>query len=155
MRQDRVPGVGYHWAVRVHSVGPEHARAYARNHAIDLGTAASFKETDPQPSAVEVVLAALGADLVNGLEALARRRGIAVDGIELSLTGELGNPLVHLGVVGEEGDPGLARVEGTLYLGVDAEPEVAEELWRVVRERSPLWATLARACVLSVELRLA
>lgn len=155
MRQDRVPGVGYHWAVRVHSAGPAHAKAYARNHTLELGVAASFKETDERPSAVELLLAALGADLVNGLEELARRRGIAVDGIEASLTGELGNPLVHLGVVGEEGDPGVSRIEGTVYLGVDAEPEVAEELWRIVRERSPLWATLARACSLSVALRLA
>lgn len=155
MRQDRVPGVGYHWAVRVHAVGRDHARAYARNHAIDLGPAASFGETDPQPGGVELVLAALGADLVNALGALARRRGIAVDGIEVQLSGELGNPLVHLGVVGETGDPGLARIDGVLYVGADAEPEVIEELWRITRERSPLWATLGRACALSIELRLA
>lgn len=155
MRQDRVPGVGYHWAVRVHSVGPEHARAYARNHAIDVGLAASFKDTDPQPSAIEMLLGALGADLVNGLEALARRRGIALDGIELQLTAELGNPLVHLGVVGETGDPGLARVDGTLYVGADAEPAVVEEMWQLVRARSPLWATLGRACAVAIELRLA
>ena len=150
-----MPGIGYQWAVRVHSVGPAHARAYVRNHTVEVGQAASFQESDERPSAVELVLSALGGDLVGGIESLARRRGIALDGVELSLTGELGNPLVVLGVVGEEGDPGLARVEGTLYIGADAEPEVVEDLWRTVQARSPLWATLARACTLSVALRLA
>jgi hypothetical protein len=139
----------------VRSVGPAHARAYARSHAVDVGAAASFQETDAQPGGIEMVLAALGADLVNALEDHARRRGIGVDGIEITLTAELDNPLVLLGVVGETGDPGIARIEGVLYLGLDAEPDVAEDLWRTVRARSPLHATLARACALSIELRLA
>jgi hypothetical protein len=150
---ERLPGVGYAWTVRVHAVGPDEARAYCRQSAFTVGAAASFRAEDQNPSGIELLLGALGADLANGLGALLRRRGIGVDGIEVRLTGTLENPLVHLGVVGEEGRPGLDRVEGTVYCGADAEAETIEQLWRVVKARSPLLSTLSRACTVSLTLR--
>jgi uncharacterized OsmC-like protein len=153
--RERVPSTTFQWAVRVHRIEEQVARVYARNHAFTVGEPASFKETDRHPSATELLLGALGADLVNGFSALARRRSIEIEGLELTLAGELDNPLVHLGVIGESGHSGFASIQGTFHVRVDAPPATAEEIWRQTLERSPMWNTLVRSVELQVELRLA
>ena len=141
------------WTVRVERVGEKHARAYTRNHAFSVGEQAGFEESDPHPSAVEYLLAALGGDLIRGLEAQAARRRVAVDALELRLAGRLNNPLTHLGVVGETGHPGLESVEGTLYVSADADEGALEEMWQETLARSPLFHTLRRCATMAIELR--
>jgi len=141
------------WTVRVERVGEKQAKAYTRNHAFVVGEQAGFEESDPHPSAVEYLLGALGGDLLRGLEAQAARRRVAVDGLELRLTGRLNNPLTHLGVIGEAGHPGLESVEGTLYVSGDADAEVLEEMWQETLARSPLFHTLRRGAEVKIELR--
>ena len=143
----------YTWTVRVERVGENEAKAYTRNHAFVVGEQAGFGETDAYPSAVEYLLGALGGDLIRGLEAQAARRRVAVDALELRLSGRLNNPLTHLGVVGETGHPGLEAIEGTLYVSAEADESALEEMWRAVLERSPLFQTLRRCAAISVELR--
>ena len=141
------------WTVRVERIGEHEAKAYSRNHAFVVGEQAGFEESDPHPSAVEYLLGALGGDLVRGFEVQAARRRVAVDALELMLSGRLNNPLVHLGVVGETGHPGLESVEGTLYVSADAEPNTLGEMWQAALDRSPLFHTLRRCATVSVELR--
>jgi uncharacterized OsmC-like protein len=143
----------YTWTVRVERVGENEAKAYSRNHAFVVGEQASFRESDPQPSAVEYLLGALGGDLLRGFQAQAARRRVAVDALELMLSGRLNNPLAHLGVVGEEGHPGVESIRGTLYVSADADPAAVEEMWQAALERSPLYNTLRRCVAVSVELR--
>ena len=143
----------YTWTVRVERVGENEAKAYSRNHAFVIGEQASFRETDPQPSAVEYLLGALGGDLVRGFQVQAVRRRVAVDALELMLSGRLNNPLAHLGVVGEAGHPGLESIRGTLYVSADADPSALEEMWQAALDRSPLFNTLRRCVAVSVELR--
>jgi hypothetical protein len=143
----------YTWTVRVERVGENEAKAYSRNHAFVIGEQASFRESDPQPSAVEYLLGALGGDLLRGFQVQAARRRVAVDALELMLSGRLNNPLTHLGVVGEEGHPGVESIRGTLYVSADAAPAAVEEMWRAALDRSPLFNTLRRCVALSVELR--
>ena len=88
------------------------ARAYARGQSFDVGSQASLRESDAQPSAVEYVLGALGGDLLCGLERAAEGQGIPLHAIEIALNGRLDNVLTHLGVVGEQGHPGFARNRG-------------------------------------------
>ena len=154
MPDERLPGVGYAWTVRVHAVGPDEARAYCRQSAFTVGAAASFRAEDQNPSGIELLLGALGADLANGLGALLRRRGIGVDGIEVRLTGTLENPLVHLGVVGEEGSPAIAKIAIKLYVGTSEDESTIQNLYREVRERSPLIRTFELAVALDIELRI-
>lgn len=149
-----VPGAEpFDWAVRVVSVGPAESRAYARNHTITAGEAASLRPSDPHPSAIEYLLAALGTDLSAGLRREAARARVVIDALELSLTGRLDNPLVHLGVVGEAGRPGLESVSGRAYVSTDAEDATIRALWVKVLARSPVYDTLSRAATISIELR--
>jgi hypothetical protein len=141
------------WTVRVERIGAKQAKAYTRNHAFVVGEQAGFEESDPHPSAVEYLLGALGGDLLRGFEAQAARRRVAVDALELRLSGRLNNPLTHLGVVGETGHPGLESIEGTLYASADAEEEVLAEMWKEVLSRSPLYDTLRRCAAVAIELR--
>jgi OsmC-like protein len=151
----------YTWTVRVERVAAPASeagrsyerRVYARNHSFSVGKQASLEPADSQPSAVEYLLGALGADVVSGFEAEAARRRVPIDGLEMRISGRLDNVLTHLGVIGEAGHPGFGSIEGTLYVTAGAEPDTLDAIWRVALERSPLVNTLSRAVQLSLDLR--
>ena len=144
----------YTWTARVRGRDPHASTVYTRNHAFVVGAAASFRPTDPQPSAVEYLLGALGADLASGFQNQAARLGIVVEALELVLTGQLGNPLVFLGVIGEAGNPGIEQIHGVIYLSTEAEPDLVQAVWATTLARSPLYNTLKPGVALDLELRL-
>jgi hypothetical protein len=150
---DKTEDAGHTWTLRVRWVANNQASVYARNNSFTVGKPASFAQTDPHPSAVEYLMGALGADLTNGLEAVAQQRGVAVDALEMTLRGRLKNPLVYLGVIGEQGDPGFAEIEGTLYASSPADEETLQDIWRTTLERSPIANTLKHGVVLRIVLQ--
>ena len=139
--------------VRVRHTTTGVARAYARVQAFDVGSQASLVEEDPQPSAVEYVLGALGGDLVIGLARAAEGQGVPLHAIEISLSGRLDNILTHLGVVGEQGHPGIAAIEGTAYVGSDADEDAIRHAWQRTLDRSPLYHTLTRCAAVTIALK--
>ena len=139
--------------VRVQRTEARTARAYGRGHAFDIGSQAGLRNLDDAPSAVEYVLGALGGDLVCGLERAAEGQGVPLHAIEISLNGRLDNILVHLGVVGEQGHPGLASIEGTAYVGSDAEEDAIQRAWQRTLDRSPLYHTLTRCAAITIALK--
>src|SRR5947208_51170 len=94
------------WRARVRATRRGQATAYVRKHQFTVGAPVQFDEQYDQVTALEYVLAAIGADLVKGFQSAADRRRLTVDQIEAVVSGQLDNPLVHLGVVGEAGHPG-------------------------------------------------
>jgi hypothetical protein len=144
------------WSVRVRSARPgETARSlgYARGVSFPFGDSASFREVDPLPSLVEQQLGLVGADLVAGLTSLAARRGIPIDAVEVSVTGTLENPLVHIGVVGEEGHAGFDLIDATVYVATDVDEEILQPLWDEVLRRAPIVNTLSRAARVTLSLK--
>ncbi len=146
---------GYSWTVRVECGKDREAKVYSRNHAFTVGQQVSFDVKDEHPSAVEYLLGALAADLTTGFQVQAARQRIPIAAVEMKLSGRLNNPLTHLGVIGEEGHPGLESITGTLYVSADAADSVLEELWRITLERSPLFNTLKQCVALTVGLEAA
>jgi uncharacterized OsmC-like protein len=142
------------WTVRVRADLQRAVTVHARNHAFPVGDSLSFRPTDEHPSALELLLGALASDLTSTFTALARKRRLPLDTLEVALTCTLHNPLISLGVIGEEGDPGIARIEGAFYVSSDAEEEKLQELWEETQQRAPLYNTLANATELAVRLRL-
>ena len=128
------------------------ARAYARVHAFDVGSQASLVETDPQPSAVEYLLGALGGDLVRGLDRAAAAAGVTLHAVEITLSGRLDNILVHLGVIGEQGHPGFRAIDGTIYVSSDSDQPAIESAWARTLARSPLYNTLTRCADVTIRL---
>jgi hypothetical protein len=138
--------------VRVRGTDLRAARAYARARSFDVGSQASLRESDPEPSAVEYALGALGGDLLLGLDRAAATAGLAVHAIEIALAGRLDNTLVHLGVIGEQGHAGFSAIDGTAYVSADADPIAIESAWRLALERSPLYNTFTRCASVSIRL---
>jgi hypothetical protein len=140
------------WSVRVRAESRQEFTVLARNHAVRVGPALSFDTQDHLPSALEQFIGAYASDLLSGFQTFARRRRVPIDALEIVVECRLENPLVHLGVVGEEGSPRIERIEGSLYVSSDAAPAELEDLWEIVLDRSPLHATLARSVELAIRL---
>jgi hypothetical protein len=138
--------------VRVQHTRSGVARAYARVQAFDVGSQATLVDADPQPSAVEYVLGALGGDLVRGLDRAASGAGVTLYAVEMTLSGRLDNILVHLGVIGEEGHPGFRSIDGTLYISTDGDQSTIESVWQRTLARSPLYNTLTRCADVTIRL---
>ena len=138
-------GAARPFGVRVRSSGAGAATAYARVHSFEVGSALPFDLEEGRVTALEYALGALGADLVNGFLAVARKRRLAIDEVEATVDGALENPLTHLGVVGESGHPGMARVWIRVHVATFEPEDAVREAWEVTLERSPLLRTIAAA----------
>ncbi|MCI0651080.1 MAG: OsmC family protein [Planctomycetes bacterium] len=142
----------YRWRVRVRWSDGLHAKAFARSHSFAIGQPASFDTADPAPSAIEYLLGALAGCLAVGLAWRMSQRSVAVRNLEVSLEARADNILYFLGVE-EGGHPGLAAVEGKLFIDADGSDEEIESLWRETIARSPVAQSLFREIPLHVELR--
>jgi TusA-related sulfurtransferase/uncharacterized OsmC-like protein len=142
----------FRWRVRAASSGAMQARVFARNHTFVVGQPASFDAADAAPSAVELLLGALGGDLCAGFTWRASQRGVEVRRIEVSLEARADNPLVFLGIE-ERGHAGLAEVRGTLYLDAEVDDSAAAELMTEALARSPVAQSLLRRVDLAFEAR--
>ncbi len=141
------------WTVRVRTEAPRTVVVHARNHAFSIGEPLSFRPTDDHPSALEMMLGAFAADLTATFRSLASKQRLPLDALEFSASCTLNNPLIYVGVQGEEGHPGLQRIEGTLYVSSDAEEADLMALWKTTLERSPLYNTLRGAVELSLRMQ--
>jgi hypothetical protein len=142
----------FQWSVRVSASRPNQAVVFVRKHRYEVGLPLHFDEEYEQIAALEYVLGAVGADIVNGLQALARKRRLSLDHVEAVVQGELNNPLTYLDVVGEQGHPGLERVAIKVYVSSPEPEEQINQLWEDVLARSPLVRTFQKAVQLELNL---
>ena len=73
--------------------------------------------------------------------------------MEALVSGELNNPLTHLGVVGEEGHPGLETVRVKVYVSSTEVKEEIQRIWNEMLEKSPLVRTFQSAINLELDLQ--
>ena len=142
------------WTVRVRAEKDQSVSVHARNLAFRVGDPVSFRPTDAHPSALELLLGALAADLIGTFRSVARRRRIHLDSVEMSANGTLHDPLAHIGVVGEDGDPSVKSIHGALYVSADADSDSLQDIWLETLRRSPLNLTLSRAVDLRIRLEI-
>ena len=138
------------WGVRVRAIAAGGTTAYARSHAFEVGAALPFDVEGSRVTALEYLLGALGGDLIGGFRTLARQRRLAIDEIEATVDATLDNPLTHLGVVGEEGHPGLERVAIRVHVATLEPEDAVREVWDEAMRRSPLVRTLGGAVQIEV-----
>jgi OsmC-like protein len=143
----------YTWTLRISAAERGQAAVFARQHQFRVGAPVHFDRAYEAISALEYVLGAIGADLVNGLQALARKRRVVIEQIEAVVDGELNNPLTYLGVVGETGHPGLENVRIKVYLASPETETVLQHLWQEVLIISPLVRTFQAAIQLELSLQ--
>lgn len=142
----------FSWSVRVRAREGAPAKAYARNHVLEIGQAASFDVSDAAPSAVEVFLCALGAELGAALRWRAGRAGLVVREVEISLKAKPDNVLHFLGLE-DTGTPAIPRIEGRVFVDADADEAQLAALWEETLRRSPLVQTLLRSATVDLPLR--
>jgi OsmC-like protein len=145
--------VEYQWSVRVGNVSGDRVTVYVRQHRFDVGAPVQFDQKYDSLTALEYVLGAIGADIVNCLRTVARRRRVEIDKVEALVSGKLNNPLTHLGVVGEEGHPGLETVSVRVYVSSMEKEDRIRQVWAEMQERSPLVCTFRSAIHLELELQ--
>jgi len=131
-----------------------HVRVVTRNLAFDAERQLGLDPDASHPAALDLLVGALAADLLGGLVREAARAGLTLHDAELRLEARLGNPLVALGVVGESGSPALASIQGTLFVGSDADEAQIHALWDSACARAAVFATLRNATSIDITLRL-
>jgi len=143
--------VKHEWSVRVRADSTSRIAASARNHSWRVGEPISFAPKDEDPSALELAVGALAADLTGTLRRICKLRRIDFEQAELSLRWTLDNALAYVGVVGEEGSSKIDRIEGVLYVR-SLDEERIQSAWDETLQRSPLFNTLRHS--VGIDLRL-
>jgi hypothetical protein len=143
----------YQWSLRVGSGGRDQATVYVRQHQFHVGAPVQFDPQYSRLTALEYVLGAIGADIVNCLRTVARRSRVEIDKVEALVSGELNNPLTHLAVVGEEGHPGLETVKVRVYTSSVEQEERIRQVWAEMQKRSPMVCTFRAVLNLELELK--
>ena len=143
------------WTLRVRAADKGTNSIYVRQHRLQVGEPLRFDERYENPTALEYLLSAIGSDLVGGLQVIARRHRLSVNDIEAVVSGKLNNPLTYLGVVGEEGHPGLEQVAATVFVSSPESEERVRRAWDEMLKRSPVVHTLKSTVRLDLELKLA
>jgi len=147
---DKVKARDYTWQTRARATGTREATVYARNFSWKLGQPASFEEKDQHPSAVEALLGAIAADVMNGFATRCGQQGLGIDELETNTRGRLANVLAHVGL--EEGDPSFAKIELTVFVTSPAVGTKLREVFAETLQRSPLFKTLEKACEVTTRL---
>ena len=139
------------FSLRVTAPGPDVARVSIGRRQFSIGRPLEFDETSPHVAAIEYALGAVGGEIVNGLRAFADRRRLSIDAVEAIVSGALESGLTYLEVIGEEGQPKIARIHIKVFV---ATPDVAaaRTLFEHMLGRLPLVCTLRAALALTTEL---
>lgn len=147
------PAIGEPDAALRARLGPEACvRAHARRWTLESRGRASWDARAAEPSALDQLLAAIATDVLAGLAHESRRGGPEVRDAELRLQAWLENPLVVAGVVGEAGSARVHAIRGRLFVSTAAPADDVADLWRRVRERAPVLASLDPALSFELEL---
>jgi hypothetical protein len=141
--------------LRVRAADAHRVRVTTRGVQLSIGRPVEFDADATEASALECALAAIGAEVVGGLEEVARRRRLAIDDVEAVVKGTLEAPLVYLGVVGETGQPRLSTVSVRVYVSSPEEETLIERAFHDAVRLLPLVATLREATNLTTELVIA
>ena len=138
------------WTLRVTAARPAGSTVHARKHSFAAGAPLSFDVEYGAITALEYLLGAVGADLVGGIQAVARRRRVEIDDIEVVVHGVLHNPMVYLRVVGETGDAGIRAIEARAYISSLDDEHRVRAVWTEALETSPIANTLGKAVKLDL-----
>ena len=150
LEKDKREAREYEWRVRARFSGNQEATLFARNFTWKLGQPASFEEKDDHPSAMEAMLGALAAELVNSFATACRQNGLGIDELEATTKAKLHNVLAHLGM--EEGDPSLASADVTVFITSPAAGGELRSVFAAVLGRAPLYQTLCKAAPVATRL---
>lgn len=140
------------WTLRVTAADHRAARVACRRQQFTVTRPLSFDSEHPGVTALEYALGAIGAELVTGLQELARRRRLELENLEVLVVGALRSPLAYLEVVGEERDSAVSRVRLKVYVTSSEPAEAIDRLVHEAVEILPLTRTFRSLVQLEVHI---
>lgn len=139
------------FSLRVTAPDRDVARVSVGRRQFAIGRPLEFDEASPHLAAIEYVLGAVGGEVVNGLRAFADRRRLPIDAVEAVVSGALENGLTYLEVIGEQGQPRIARIHVKVFVSA-GDAAATRALFDHMLDRLPLVCTLRAALTLTIEL---
>jgi uncharacterized OsmC-like protein len=118
-------------------------KSYGRSHTIRMDEPSALGGTDTAPNMVEVVLGAYGCCLTTGYVMNAAQRGIKLEGVEVSLKGDL--DLRGFFGLSDNVPPGYTDVRVDVTINAPgATPQQVKDLHDHVQKTSPVGCILCR-----------
>jgi uncharacterized OsmC-like protein len=141
------------WKSRVVWQDGMRARAYMRNHTVDMDEPGDLTATDLAASAHEQLLSAVGSCMTVGFIVNATKRGIKIDNLEIAVEGYFDNIRRWAGVE-DEGNPGYGSITAKAFVKADADEEVLRDIWRLAVEGSPVTQSVTHETKVTPEFEL-
>jgi hypothetical protein len=139
------------FALRVTAPDRDVARVSVGRRHFSIGRPVEFDEASPHVAAIEYALGAIGGEVVNGLRTFADRRRLPLDAVEAVVSAALDNGLTYLEVIGEQGQPRIARIHVKVFAAA-GDTAATRALFEHMLDRLPLVCTLRAALALTIEL---
>ncbi len=125
------------------------AKAFMRNHAVEMDEPGDLTATDLAASAHEQLLSAVGSCMTVGFVLNATRRGIKIHDLEIAVDGYFDNIRKWAGV--EEGNPGYGSISAKVFVRADADEATLAEIWKLAVEGSPVTQSVMRETKVTTE----
>ena len=139
------------FSLRVTAPDPDVARVSVGRRQFSIGRPLEFDEASPHVAAIEYALGAIGGEIVNGLRAFADRRRLSIDAVEAVVGGVVESGLTYLEVIGETGQPKIARIHVKVFVSA-GDAAATRTVFELMLDRLPLVCTLRAALPLTTEL---
>ena len=125
------------WKSRVVWQDGMRAKAFMRNHAVEMDEPGDLTATDVAASAHEQLLSAVGSCMTVGFVVNATQKGVKIYDLEVAVEGYFDNIRKWAGVE-DEGNPGDGRISAKCFVRADADEPTLREIWRLAVEGSPV-----------------
>jgi hypothetical protein len=139
------------FSLRVTAPDPDVARVSVGRRQFSIGRPLEFDDASPHVAAIEYALGAIGGEIVNGLRAFADRRRLSIDAVEAVVGGVVESGLTYLEVIGETGQPKIARIHVKVFVSA-LDAAATRTVFELMLDRLPLVCTLRAALPLTTEL---
>jgi len=146
-------GVSGPWKSRVVWQSGFRAKAYMRNHAVEMDEPGALDATDLAASAHEQLLSAIGACMTVGFVLNATKRGVKIYDLEIALEGHFDNILKWAGL-DDSGNPGYRGIKAKLFVRADADEATLREIWKAAVDGSPVTQSVVRGTPVNAEFQM-
>ena len=137
------------WKSRVVWQDGMRAKAYMRNHVVEMDEPGDLTATDMAASAHEQLLSAVGSCMTVGFIVNATKRGIKIHNLEIPIDGYFDNIRKWAGVA--EGNPGYGNLTAKVFVRADADEETLKDIWKLAVEGSPVTQSVIRETKVTTE----
>ena len=137
------------WKSRVVWQDGFRAKAYMRNHVVEMDEPGDLTATDLAASAHEQLLSAVGSCMTVGFVLNATKMGIKIHDLEIAIDGFFDNIRKWAGV--DDGNPGYGSITAKVFVRADADEATLREIWKLAVEGSPVTQSVMRETKVTAE----